>query len=83
MLCLSECYARLGLTYAAKYYSSAALFVAFYHDDEDIKRVIPQAAFQLAKNLYLGGEWLNFIQVTELAMSAQMISTPVRRAAWR
>jgi hypothetical protein len=69
MLTLSECYQRLGLAYAAKYYSAGAAYIAFYHNDDDIKSLLPQSLFSLSDCHYLAGEWLSFTHIVHLALN--------------
>ncbi|MHB9074889.1 MAG: hypothetical protein ACYC6G_15345 [Desulfobaccales bacterium] len=68
MLTLSACYLELDLIYPAKYYASCVAFLAFRHDDEKIKYLIPRALFMLANICYKGGEWLTFAHIIRLAL---------------
>jgi hypothetical protein len=73
MLLLSNCYQKLGLVYAAKYYAAGVAFLAHHDDEDNVKRLIPKALFMFAELCYFGGEWLTFGHVSELALVAHNI----------
>jgi hypothetical protein len=70
MLFLSECYQRLGLIYAAKYYAACIAYLAYNHDDESLKSFVPRSLFVLADCCYQAGEWLSFVNISSLALAA-------------
>jgi hypothetical protein len=70
MLVLCDCYQKLGLVYAAKYYAACVAFLSIRHDDDKIKYLIPRALFMLSDSCYQGGEWLTFAQILKLALIA-------------
>lgn len=70
MLFISECYQRLGLIYAAKYYAACTAYLAYNHDDESIKSFVPRSLLVLADCCYQAGEWLSFVIISSLALAA-------------
>jgi hypothetical protein len=70
MLILSDCYQKLSLVYAAKYYSAIVAYLAFSQDQEDVKPVLPQGLFSLVDSCYVAGEWLSFVHFGRLALGA-------------
>jgi hypothetical protein len=70
MLVLCDCYQKLGLIYAAKYYAACVASLSIRHDNEEIKYLIPRALFMLSDSCYQGGEWLTFAQILKLALIA-------------
>lgn len=70
MLFISECYQRLGLIYAAKYYAACTAYLAYNHDDESLKSFVPRSLFVLADCYYQAGEWLSFVNISSLALAA-------------
>jgi hypothetical protein len=57
MLILSDCYLRLGLNFAAKYYSAAAAVLAHSANNDEIKPLVPGAFRAYFSACYAGGEW--------------------------
>jgi hypothetical protein len=51
MLTLSDCYQNLGLVYAAKYYAPIMAYLAFHHDQDGIKSLLPRALFSSSRLL--------------------------------
>ncbi len=70
MLLISEAYERLHLHFAARYYAAGALFVALKHEDEAIKKRVPQAEVKLANTYYAAGEGLTFLHSAARALQS-------------
>jgi len=73
MLVVADCYDRLGLMYAAKYYASGVFFLCVHHDDERLKKLAPRAGFSLAGTCYRAGDWLSFLEAMQFALLAQQL----------
>src|SRR5262249_2191701 len=69
MLLLSDCYQKLGMHLAARYYAAAALFAGM-SDTERAGRFVGRAAFQLSETYYVSGEWISYNHVVALALLA-------------
>ncbi|MCB0309523.1 MAG: hypothetical protein KDD48_09140, partial [Bdellovibrionales bacterium] len=65
---IAECYDKLGLMYAAKYYLLSSSYLAFHSKDDDVRDHISKSFFQTAEYLYKAGEWLTFFSFMELAL---------------
>ena len=65
---IGNCYGRLGLTYAAKYYFFTAAFLAFHASSEKVRRLVSKALFCFAEITYYAGEWLTFFPAMEVAL---------------
>lgn len=61
MLLLSEAYRELNLPWAARFYASAAQYVAAHSGDEKHKRYIARAAFEIADSFFAAGEALSYL----------------------
>jgi hypothetical protein len=57
ILLLSQSYLRLGLVYAAKYYSAAAVYLAHSASDDDVKYLVAAAIREHFDACFSGGEW--------------------------
>lgn len=71
MLLLSRLYMDLHLVWAAKYYALIASFLIHRHSGDKLKRLLPEAAIELANVYYRGGEWLGFADMLPLIISLQ------------
>ncbi|MGH9439451.1 MAG: hypothetical protein ACRD22_16555, partial [Terriglobia bacterium] len=76
ILLLSDCYLRLGLIYASKYYSAAAAALATAADDDDVKRLIAGALRAHFDACYAGGEWFTVIRLAGLLFGAHNVYDP-------
>jgi hypothetical protein len=70
ILLLSDCYLRLGLIYASKYYSAAAVALAASADNDEIKRLIAGAFRAHFDACYAGGEWFTAARLLTLVFGA-------------
>jgi hypothetical protein len=70
ILVLSDCYLRLGLIYASKYYSAAALALASSANSDDVKRLIPGALRTHFDACYTGGEWFTAATLIRVVFAA-------------
>lgn len=70
MLLISECYRRLGLTFAAKYYALAVASIALHShsQDPDLKKFIPRALEKAAESEYQQGSWCGLLGLTDVAL---------------
>ena len=70
MLLISECYCRLGLTFAAKYYALAVASIALHShsQDPDLKNFIPRALEKAAESDYQQGAWCGLLGLTDIAL---------------
>nr|WP_315051732.1 hypothetical protein [uncultured Brevundimonas sp.] len=66
---LADCYAELGLVLAARYYAAGATYLALHSDDDDVRALLPGAAFQLVRVLRAGGETLSSLSMMRQALS--------------
>jgi hypothetical protein len=72
LLLISKCYENLKLTYAAKYYAAAAVYLIHINADDDLDDLLPQAFFRLAACCYSSGEWAMFVTVMHFALLAHI-----------
>lgn len=72
LLLISECYERLGLIFAAKYYSAAAIHIIDRDINDQEKKLLTSAYIRLAHCHYVGGEWLNYIFLIEAVLLARI-----------
>jgi hypothetical protein len=68
MLLIAQCYQRLGLVFAAKYYALAVASIALHSPDSDLKRFIPRALEQAAESDYQQGAWFGLLGLTDIAL---------------
>jgi len=70
MLFISECYRRLGLTFAAKYYALAVASIALHSHSQDpeLKKFIPRALEKAAESEYQQGSWCGLLGLTDVAL---------------
>ncbi len=73
MLMLGEIYSKLGLHLASRYYNAGAVFMALNSSDEDVYKMMPQAAFALAQCHYSAGEGASYVQALGPAMVAHTL----------
>lgn len=68
---LADCYARLNMDYASKYYSLVAADMSVaYGDNEDVIDLFPQAIAKAADSAYLSGSWMHYLQLAELSLGS-------------
>lgn len=70
MLTLAHCYSKLGLDYAAAYYSLGAMIVAFRSEKESLKPLFCRAAFLAADYFFRAGASVTYLQTLTLAFHA-------------
>jgi hypothetical protein len=70
MLFIAQCYADLGLVYAAKYYCLAAAWVAIHSDDDDVRRICSRAVSYAAQMDYRLGNWTGWLRLVDFGMTA-------------
>jgi hypothetical protein len=68
MLLISECYRRLGLVFAAKYYALAVASIALHSQDPRVKKFIPRALEKAAESEYQQGAWCGLLGLTDVAL---------------
>jgi hypothetical protein len=68
MLLIAQCYQRLGLLFAAKYYALAVAFIALHMQDSDVKKFIPRSLEQAAEYDYQLGAWCGMLGLTDAAL---------------
>jgi hypothetical protein len=68
MLLAAECYEELKLFYAAKYYAAGVVYILHQTNDQNLKRLLPRAAFFLARTCYGSGACLSYMEVLHLAL---------------
>lgn len=68
MLMISQWYLELGLSFAAKYYSLAAAFIALHADNANVKSLLPRALFKAASCDYYQGSWRGYLELTDIAL---------------
>lgn len=68
MLLIAQCYQRLGLVFAAKYYALAVATIALNSADTDVKRFVPRALEAAAGYDYQSGTWCGFLEMTGMAL---------------
>ena len=71
MLHAAECYERLKLFYAAKYYAAAVVHILFRETNPGLKKFLPRAAFHLCGSCYASGASLSYMEVLHLALLFQ------------
>lgn len=69
MTVLSNIYSDLGLTLAARYYAAGATYLALHSGDDDVRALMPGAAFQLVRMTQAGGETLSAISMMRQALA--------------
>ena len=68
---LADCYSRLNMYYASKYYSLVAADMSVaYGDNEDVIDLFPQAIAKAADSAYLSGSWIHYLQLLELSLGS-------------
>ncbi|MCK4869957.1 MAG: hypothetical protein KAS93_02490 [Gammaproteobacteria bacterium] len=70
MLTIADCYRKLKLIPAAKYYAASTAQIAFDSNNNQIKDILSMALFLLSECFFEGGEWLYFMQSAQLALIA-------------
>lgn len=73
---LSECYKRIGMFQASKYYAMAALYLAFHSKQEWLISRVPLMSFHLVETCYSSGEWVSFMEALDIALYAQNAYAP-------
>jgi hypothetical protein len=72
MVLLSDCYARLGLVLAARYYAAGAAYLGIHSQDDDVRALTPGAALQLVRILAAGGELLSSLVMMRQALGLHL-----------
>jgi hypothetical protein len=70
MLLISQWYLELGLSFAAKYYALAVVFIAFNSLREELKSFSSRALINAAECDYHQGCWCGFLELTEIGLNA-------------
>jgi hypothetical protein len=68
ILLLANCYRRLKLTWAAKYYALAAGFIAMNAERHRMRQKLPGALISAAECDYTEGAWTGCLELTETAL---------------
>lgn len=68
MLLLAQWYRELHLPFAARYYASAALFVASNTDNEAVHPLMERAAFEVAASFLFAGESITYLAAVSSAL---------------
>jgi hypothetical protein len=68
---LADCYSKLEMEYASKYYSliSADMAIA-YGDNSDVMDLFPKAMNRAADSAYISGSWLHYLDFMHLSLSS-------------
>jgi hypothetical protein len=61
MLQLAQAYLALNLPMAARYYAAAAIYAIGHHTGDELRPLIPEAAFLYADSYLLNGEGLSYM----------------------
>lgn len=69
MLFLSNCYQKLGLTFAAKYYSLISAYTAINSPDDNIRRYSSMSIIKAALCDYHQGSWCGYFDLTDVGLS--------------
>lgn len=68
---LADCYSKLEMEYASKYYSLIAADMSMaYGNDADIKILFPQAMKKAADSAYITGSWFHYFDLLFLTLSS-------------
>jgi hypothetical protein len=60
---IGECYQKIGLTYASKYYYMLSIYLSIRKDDISLNKNLPRFLYSLACNDYLNGSWVKFFDI--------------------
>ncbi len=71
MLLIAECYERLHLPAAAKYYAHAIAGLAQGSGDDDLLDLVPDGLLLAAHLDYVAGAWCSATELTEVGLMAQ------------
>jgi len=69
-LTLATIYASLGLCKAAQYFALAEAFIAINSDNPGIRGMSSRGILAAAEHAYVAGEWLRFLTLAELGLTA-------------
>lgn len=69
---ISNSYLNLGLSFAAKYYALAAVYIAQASSDELMKSFTPRALFVAATCAYVQGSWCEFFELMNIAIKSHL-----------
>lgn len=68
---LADCYSRLEMAYASKYYNLIAADMSLaYGDSSDVMDLFPRAMKSAADSAYVSGSWLHYLEFMYLALSS-------------
>lgn len=65
---IAQCYAELGMKYAAKYYALSSFILAFRSNQEDLNSLISKCVFQTAEVTYGAGDWFSYFSIMRLGL---------------
>ncbi|WP_179334875.1 hypothetical protein [Winogradskyella costae] len=68
---LSDCYSKLNMEYASKYYSMIAANMAIvYKGSADVFDLLPSALKRTADSSYNSGSWVNYLDLIDLTINS-------------
>ncbi|WP_452232304.1 hypothetical protein [Lacinutrix sp. MEBiC02595] len=70
-LLLSDCYSKLDMEYASKYYSMiAANMCIVYKESADVFDLLPNALKRTANSCYHTGSWVNYLDLIDITINS-------------
>lgn len=70
-LLLSDCYSRLNMEFAGKYYSMVAAHLCLvYKNENQVYDLLPQALIDTCNSCYHTGSWMNYLDLVDLTLNS-------------
>ncbi|MBN8640234.1 MAG: hypothetical protein J0L86_00350 [Flavobacteriales bacterium] len=70
---LADCYSKLEMEYASKYYSLVAADMALAYKDNNVIDLFPRAINSAAESAYISGSWLHYLDLLDTVLSSSHI----------
>lgn len=71
---LADCYSKLEMPYASKYYNLIDADMSLAYDDaSDVMDLFPRAMKSAADSAYISGSWLHYLEFMYLALSSSHV----------
>ncbi len=72
---IANCYDRLQMDYASRYYALAVAQVITNSEQVDLQQYLPKALSIVTEACYASGAWLSFVDILDLCIMTHMVAT--------
>ncbi len=72
---IAECYKRLRMDYASRYYAFGVAQIVAKSDDVDLQKYLPKALLIAAEGCYTSGAWLSYVDALDLCVLSHTVAT--------